>query len=257
MCSLADLGSPLAAPGVMTDLAGTLLSIGIEPLLGFLSQLRKTGLLYITDGPSTGRVFLEGGRVVGAVCGSERGSAAFEAIVLVMGGGEFALDEDVTERELNFMVEPTVMKEHLRRLSAERAQFAGLLPSLAVVPMLSLSDPADDEVRVSVAGLRLLLEVDGRRSVMDLARDSGLVAAARGVARLVELGLVTLQPIYASDAATSLTGTTTAPGLRPTMATDGSRPARNRPQSGPTRPANIEVDHRTRRWFDGRGPGHG
>jgi hypothetical protein len=231
----------------MTDLAGTLLSIGLAPLLGFLGQLRKTGSLFISDGPLSGQVFLEGGRVVGAVFGSEHGSAAFEAIVLVLGGGEFALDEAVTERELNFMVEPNVLDDLLRRLADERARFANVLPSLAVVPSLRLSNTADDddEVIVNVAVLRLLLEVDGRRSVLDLARNSGLVATARSVARLLELGLVTVQP---SDAANI-----PAPSPRPATANGGSWPARNRAQSD----SPSEGDHRTRRWFDGRGPGNG
>ena len=108
----------------MTNLAGTLLSIGLAPLLGFLSGLRKTGSLLISDGPLGGRLSLEGGRVVGAVFGSERGLVAFEAIVLVLGGGEFAFDEDAAERELNFMVDPNRLDEHLRRLSEERARFA-------------------------------------------------------------------------------------------------------------------------------------
>jgi hypothetical protein len=232
----------------MTDLAGTLLSIGLAPLLGFLGQLRKTGSLFISDGPLSGQVFLEGGRVVGAIFGSERGSAAFEAIVLVLGGGEFALDEAVTERELNFMVEPKVLDDLLRRLADERARFANVLPSLAVVPSLRLSDAADDddEVIVSVTALRLLLEVDGRRSVLDLARNGGLVAAARGVARLLELGLVTVRPIDVAHVVT-------APNPRPAIPNGGSWPARTRAQSEST----SEGDHRTRRWFDGRGPGNG
>jgi hypothetical protein len=232
----------------MTDLAGTLLSIGLTPLLGFLSQLRKTGSLFISDGPLSGQVFLEGGRVVGAVFGAERGSAAFEAIVLVLGGGEFELDEAIAERELNFMVDPKVLDDHLRRLSEERARFANILPSLAVVPSLSLSGAPSDEVTVNVAALRLLLEVDGRRSVLDLARDGGLVAAARGVARLVELGLVTVKPIYAAS--------TTVPGTLPAI--QQIAPGRLGPAPGPGRPTNrnTDVDHPTRRWFDGRGPGH-
>jgi hypothetical protein len=231
----------------MTDLAGTLLSIGLAPLLGFLSQLRKTGSLFISDGPLSGQMFLEGGRVVGAIFGSERGSPAFEAIVLVLGGGEFVLDENVTERELNFMVDPKVLDEHLRRLSEERARFANILPSLAVVPSLSLSGADDDVVTLSVAALRLLLEVDGRRSVLDLARDSGLVAAARGVARLVELGLATVQPIDATPAA----------GPRPALPRLGPGRFASTPSQGRPAKSNGDLDHPTRRWFDGRGPGHG
>jgi hypothetical protein len=234
----------------MTNLAGTLLSIGLTPLLGFLSGLRKTGSLLISDGPFGGRLFLEGGRVVGAVFESERGMAAFEAIVLVLGGGEFAFDEDAAERELNLMVESNRLDEHLRRLSEERAGFASVLPSLAVVPSVRLTGGEDDEVTINTAALRLLLEVDGCRSVLDLAHERGLVAAARGVCRLVELGLVTVGPIQTIEPSSMTTSTP-----RPAMANDRHWPTRDRTMPGAARQADSGVDQRMRRPFDWRGPG--
>jgi hypothetical protein len=199
----------------MTALAGTLLSIRLEYLLGFLHQTHKTGSLSISDGPLSGRVFLESGRVVGAVFESQRGITAFDTIVLALGGGQFAFDENVTQRELNFMVEPHVLEEHLRRLSAERARFASLLPSLAAVPFVTLSGDEDEQVTLSSSAVRLLLEVDGRRSVFDLGRKRGLMAAARGIARLVELGLVTFQPV--EGASTSGAGARAATANEPPM----------------------------------------
>lgn len=183
----------------MTALAGTLLSIRLEALLGFLHQAHKTGSLTISDGPLSGRVFLESGRVVGAVFESQRGLTAFDTIVLALGGGHFAFDEHVTERELNFMVEPHVLEEHLHQLSAERARFASVLPSLAAIPMLSLSGDQDEQVTLSSSAVRLLMEIDGRRSVFDLGRERGLVVAARGISSLVEHGLVTFRPVEPAE----------------------------------------------------------
>jgi hypothetical protein len=240
----------------MTELAGTLRSIGLAPLLGFLTGLRKTGSLVIFDGPFGGRVFLEGGRVVGAVFGAERGQTAFEAIVLVLGGGEFTFDEDAAERELNFMVDPDRLDEHLRRLSAERARFAGVLPSLAVVPSVSLTALDEQEVTLNAGALRLLLEVDGSRTLLELARERGLVAAAMGVSRLVELGLLTVRPV---EAEASQAGSTSAPTPQRTPASTGRYwPARTGTVSAPaTREPDNRIDPLTRRGFDGRGPGGG
>jgi hypothetical protein len=194
----------------MTALAGSLLSIGLEPLLALLHQAHKTGSLSISDGPLSGRVFLEGGRVVGAVFESQRGVTAFDTIVLALGAGEFAFDENVTQRELNFMVEPHVLEERLHRLSDERARFARLLPSLAAVPSVTLAGNEDEQVTLSASALRLLLEVDGRRSVFDLARRRGLVPAARAVSSLVEAGLVTFQPGQSAEPAGSSAAAATA-----------------------------------------------
>jgi hypothetical protein len=188
----------------MTDLAGTLLSIGLAPLLGFLTELRKTGSLVISDGPLKGSLFLEGGRVVGAVFGSERGLTAFEAIVLVLGGGRFEFDENVAEREFNFMVDPQVLSEHVRQLSDERARFVDVLPSLVVVPSVTAAGAEPDEANLNSGDLQLWSEVDGRRSVLELAHERGLVATARGLSRLVELGVVTLEPVQTVGAASPL-----------------------------------------------------
>ncbi len=174
----------------MIDLKGTLESIHLEPLVGFLCQLRKTGSLSISAGSFNGSLFLESGRVVGAVFGSERGLAAFEAIVLAIGDGQFEFSENAPERELNFMVEPDVLDGHLRRLARERLEFNDRLPSLAVVPSVDMAGSDNDQLALDRGSLRLLLDIDGRRSVLELARGRGLMATARRVAYLVQLGVV-------------------------------------------------------------------
>jgi hypothetical protein len=173
----------------MTDLKGTLKSIGLPQLIGFLGELRKTGSLAISDGPFSGSVFMESGRVVGAVFGAERGLPAFEAIVLALGGGQFEFAQHAAERELNLMLEPAVLDEHLRRLANERLEFTDVLTSLATVPSVALAGPDNDQLAIDRGALRLLLEMDGQRSVLDLARGRGLMATARRVAYLIELGL--------------------------------------------------------------------
>ncbi|MGI9148315.1 MAG: DUF4388 domain-containing protein [Chloroflexota bacterium] len=178
----------------MIDLKGTLQSIQLEPLVGFLRQLRKTGSLSISARSFNGSVFLEGGRVVGAVFGSERGLAAFEAIVLALGDGDFEFAENAPERELNFMVEPDVLDGHLRRLASERLEFSGRLPSLAVVPSVDLAGSDTEQLAIDRGSLRLLFDMDGRRSVLELARGRGLMATARRVAALAELGVVRVTP---------------------------------------------------------------
>jgi hypothetical protein len=66
----------------VAELAGQVEGIGLGPLLGFLGSLGLGGRLTIVEEPFLGTLFLDAGRIHGAVLDSETGLAALEAIVL-------------------------------------------------------------------------------------------------------------------------------------------------------------------------------
>jgi Domain of unknown function (DUF4388) len=212
-------GMTLLAPRRgMTDLTGSLATIGLAPLLGFLSELGASGQLSIADGPLSGALYLEGGRVVGAVFGSDTGATAFESIVLLLGAGQFQLVSNV-DRQLNFMVPPEEIERQLQSLTAERARLARFVPSVAAVPqpVVAGSGDGDEQITVDLGTLRLWLRFDGRRSVLEWAEDRSLLSTVRAVSRLVELGLVSLgEP----DQSAPAPAPTVRAGVRPWSALD-------------------------------------
>lgn len=180
----------------MTELSGTLEGIGLGPLVSFLAGLGKTGRLTIDDGPMGGEVFLNAGQVVGAAFDSERGLPALDAIGLALGSGHFSFaEQEGLLVEHNLTLTPAELRQHMDQLEREQAVLAAAIPSLAGVPRVAV-DEADsqDEIGLDRDTLRLLLVIDGRRSVAELARERGLLRTLKELARLVQLRLARVDP---------------------------------------------------------------
>jgi hypothetical protein len=181
----------------MTELSGTLDGIGLAPLVGFLTGLGKSGRLTIADGPMAGEVFLEGGQVVGAAFDAERGLPALDAIGLALGGGRFGFaEQDTSLVEHNVTLTPAELRQHLEELHREQAELAAAIPSLSAVPTLVVDESGgtDEEIGLDRDTLRLLMYIDGRRSVAELARERGLLRTLKQLARLSQLKLPDAQP---------------------------------------------------------------
>ena len=218
--ALGTLRRPPAA-AVPRELSGTLDGVGVGPLVRFLTELNAGGTLTIEHGPSTGVVFFEAGRVIGATFGQQRGWAALEAIALLLGHGRFVFSDASPERELNLILEPEDLQRRLDHLTEEAVRLAALVPSLAAVPRLADQDmPTDGPIWIDRSAVRLLRRVDGRQTVADLSRPGGLVPTVRQLARLAELDLIRLGAPRARAA---------APPLRPLAARPSKPEHRSRP----------------------------
>jgi hypothetical protein len=179
----------------MTELSGTLDGIGLAPLVSFLTGLGKSGRLTIADGPMAGEVFLEGGQVIGAAFDAERGLPALDAIGLALGGGRFGFAEQDTRLvEHNVSLAPTELRQHLDELHREQSVLAAAIPSLAAVPTLVVEESGtEDEIGLDRDTLRLLMQIDGRRTVADLARERGLLRTLKQLTRLSQLNLARIE----------------------------------------------------------------
>src|ERR671933_806688 len=180
----------------MTGLSGTLDGIGLAPLVSFLTGLGKSGRLTIADGPMAGEVFLDGGQVIGAAFDAERGLPALDAIGLALGGGRFGFAEQDTQQvEHNVSLSPAELSQHLDELQREAAVLAAAIPSLSAVPTLVVDESGtEDEIGLDRDTLRLLMYIDGRRSVADLARERGLLRTLKQLTRLSQLDLARIEP---------------------------------------------------------------
>jgi len=223
----------------MTQLSGSLAGIGLSALLRFLSDVRASGHLVVVDGDLQGVLSLEGGRLASAAFERERGLDALEAVALALGGGHFELHPAAEPLVADLTLNQPQVDTRLGHLLEEQARLGASVPSLRAVPRLALEAGAEhdqDTLLLDRDALRLLLRVDGTRTVRELGREDGLVHTLRLLARLAELQLVCIEapaPVPAapsgpqSEAARARP--TPAPTPRPSASSAAAEPAKPGP----------------------------
>jgi Domain of unknown function (DUF4388) len=240
----------------MTEFSGTLDGIGLFALLNFLSGLQARGRLAITDREQNGTLFLSGGHVVGASFGSDTGEVALDAIGLALGQGRFNFTDDGAEQPTNLSMGPAELQKHLENLAAERQRIMAVIPSLDAAPSASLDaleEGADDQpVTLDRGTLRLLMRSDGQRSVLDLAREGGLLLTLKRLANLNDLKLISVadHPPRAPAALSEETIVLT----RPTSMAESPAPASAPTAPEPARAPAESANHPRRPWWQGEGP---
>ncbi|MBV9172444.1 MAG: DUF4388 domain-containing protein [Chloroflexi bacterium] len=180
----------------MTELSGNLEGIGLLPLVQFLTTVAKSGRLIVHDAELSGRLDIDDGLLVGAAFDQEQGMAALEAIALALSSARFDFRDATGPLDQNLRLSGDQVTEALQRLSREQAALKAAVPSLGAVPHLTLDEGNDDrQVSLDRDTLRLLIRLDGRHSVSELARDHGLLRTLRELTQLVQLSLVRVDAI--------------------------------------------------------------
>jgi hypothetical protein len=262
----------------MTELSGTLDGIGLFALLNFLAGLKSRGRLAITDRELSGALYFTDGRVVGASFGNDSGEVALDAIGLALGQGRFSFADEGGEQPTNLRMDGPELQQHLEHLQAERARIMSGIPSLDSVPRVNIDDGADDQaISLDRGTLRLLVKCDGQLSVLDLAREAGLLSTLKRLANLHEQQLISVDGSSASPSQPQAPQwTQEAPAPQPIqeepapqapqdMAEDTivltrppSIPTTPAPPPAPTpEPAREPADatsHPRRPWWQGEGP---
>jgi hypothetical protein len=85
----------------------------------------------------------------------------------------------------------------------EQTALAAAIPSLSAVPMLVVDESGtEDEIGLDRDTLRLLMHIDGRRTVADLARERGLMRTLKQLAKLSQLKLARIEAANAPSPTT-------------------------------------------------------
>jgi EmrB/QacA subfamily drug resistance transporter len=176
-------------------LEGPLEGIGLARLVGFFAELEKSGTLHIWQGPWVGQVGFDSGRLVAAAFRDERGRDAVDAIALALADGAFAFVEGPAPSVRNVRLGHGQLQRRLRRLETIGRAFGGEPHLLAAVPEVVDGGWADSDPAVALdrAALRLLLAIDGRLTVADLAVSVGAARTITALATLADLGLIRMR----------------------------------------------------------------
>jgi hypothetical protein len=172
-------------------------SLGLQPVLEFLASIGKSGCLHLSREGWAGRLSLEGGQLLGASFGQERGLAALDAILLVLSDGEFSFSDQpcAATSDVEFLI-PIADLPGRVPLLANGHGLAGRIPGPATVPHLSdLSVVGADgtEMKLRVSTLRTLLAVDGQRTIQEIGQYVGTAKVLSDLAILMNLGLVSFE----------------------------------------------------------------
>jgi signal peptidase I len=178
----------------MPELTGSLSNFNLATLVRFLAGLGKSGDLLVSRERWTGQLAVDRGRLTAAAVVDELGLPALEFIASVMTSGEFEFSEGPPTLAPNLQTDtdPLVVLDRLTS-GAAHARITRLLPP-TVVPRVLESPEADDaDVTLARIAIYVLRDVDGSRTVRDIAARHGLLRTLRALDQLHQVHLVTFE----------------------------------------------------------------
>ena len=202
-CSTCPVGVPRAGnrPGLwltgggwVTELCGVLREdIRFPALVRFVTSLGKSGCLQISEGHWIGELSIAAGRVVAASFASQRGLVALDAMVLALPNGRFTFSAGAPVAERDVDLSPDELQAYVDGLATKYARLNTRIPSLAAVPQVVAPDDQaglTSTLTLERRQLAILLGVDGRRTVGEIAAHRGLIETVSALAALIDLGLI-------------------------------------------------------------------
>jgi hypothetical protein len=185
------------------SLQGTLDTFSLAEVLVLIEKARKTGAIEVRDPASRGVLYIAGGRFSGAeagdLCGPVESPEELDARLIDVCFSLFRLESGAFEFEgdrfppwpVRGGSEITPIIEQVQQLRRDWLAIESVIPSLDCCPTL-VADLGDDRLIVDRAAWRVMLAVDGQRSVRGLARELGrsVLEICRVIKQLVDAGAV-------------------------------------------------------------------
>jgi len=115
--ALLDDRQAAGAPGRIV--AGMLDEMSLPDVLKNISAAKRSGRLVVRGLGKQGEIYIEKGRVVHAVCGANKGEAAFDQIAAEFTTGDFTLDPNflILEQQMDKDVDILLRESNVRRRS--------------------------------------------------------------------------------------------------------------------------------------------
>jgi len=216
---------------------GSISELPVPDIIQLVSVSGKTGMFLLMRGPERGSIYLHNGRIAHAELGSLSGEEAVYALA-IWSTGDFQFtpgkeSDKVTIEKTN----TSLLMEAARRLD-EWKVLARKIPGVDYIPVLKPRD-LGEPVTLSPPEWNLIIRVDGRKSVEELARatNSNSFDTAKVLYGLVTSDLIDMRPNSAARASAVPATTTAAPpaeaaAARPAAASSASPGAGGPPVLG-------------------------
>ena len=187
---------------------GSISELPVPDIIQLVSVSGKTGMFLLMRGPERGSIYLHNGRIAHAELGSLSGEEAVYALA-IWSTGDFQFtpgkeSDKVTIDKTN----TSLLMEAARRLD-EWKVLARKIPGVDYIPVLKPRD-LGEPVTLSPPEWNLIIRVDGRKSVEELARttNSNSFDTAKVLYGLVTSDLIDMRPNSAARASGAPAATT-------------------------------------------------
>ncbi len=254
---------------------------GLPALIQFIAGLHTSGILRVAQGRWSGEIAFEEGRVSAAAFGRERGLEALEAMLLAFQHGQFVFTAGAPSlpEDCSIAADAEELPARIAAAVARQAALAARIPPLEAIPrvMPALAtgarndgerrsiEEAPEQLALRRRTLQVLLAVDGRRTVGELASRYGAQPALEDLVALEEAGLISFAPpdvtaLAAAAPAPSLVSSAVPAGLCPKLgfaddpANHYSRPTQLHRCYALEPPERISIDHQRRFCLTGQYP---
>jgi O-antigen ligase len=221
---------PTDALSAPATLSGTVGFSELGPLVSSVAALHVNGHLHVTTPDLSADMTFRAGWLLEVSAGSDRGRSALDAIWLAAAQAgtdlQFAYWQDDEEPAAGVLglIAPNELPQYLDQISRQALTIGLLFQSREEVPWFFApeSDEYDSEpIHLDRHTLRLLRDVDGRRTVADLATIHGELPTLTGLFRLIDLGILAVSlvrpAVQAWVPATTELRQTVRPGRAPVM----------------------------------------
>jgi len=150
---------------------GSIQELPVPDIIQLVSVSGKTGMFMLVRGPERGYIFLKNGRIVHAEIGSLSGEEAVYALAIWSTGDFQFTPGKETETVSIEKTNTSLLMEAARRLD-EWKVLARKIPGVDYVPTLKTRGMGE-AVTLSPPEWNLVIRIDGRRTVEELARTMG------------------------------------------------------------------------------------
>src|SRR5215470_7222990 len=200
---------------------GSIQELPVPDIIQLVSVSGKTGMFMLIRGTERGYIYLRSGKIVHAELGSIRGEEAVYALAIWSTGDFQFTPGNYTDATTIDKTNTSLLMEAARRLD-EWKVLARKIPGVDYIPVLKPRD-LGEPVTLSPPEWNLVIRIDGRRSVEELARsaNSNSFETAKVLYGLVTSDLVDMRPNSAARPS-GTPGTTAAP---PSAEAASPRPA--------------------------------
>jgi hypothetical protein len=165
----------MSLSGDSVELQGAIREFSVPDVVQFLCGQGKTGRLALALAPSEGSIFFDEGAVVHAeVAGREGEEAFFELMSRKEGSFEFVPGQRSAKKSIRNHT--TILLLEGARRSDERELLEELIPDTNLVPEFILPEDGQTgkQVTLNTSEWMVLAKIDGKRSVKQIALDSGI-----------------------------------------------------------------------------------
>jgi hypothetical protein len=165
----------MSSHGRSVELQGSIRQFSVPDVVQFLCGHAKTGRLALAFPESMGSVYFHEGAVVHAELEGREGEEAFFEL-MSRGEGNFEFLPGERSGKKSVRQHSTILLLEGARRSDERGLLEELIPDTSLVPEFVLPEEGQTgkQVTLNTSEWMVLAKIDGRRSVKEIALDSGL-----------------------------------------------------------------------------------